>query len=334
MRTMKVWFLLVLVVGVLASTVWGQNSTEKDDTGKFIIQIIDPETGAPVNEKFTIFFYNLADEDWDSEKAYFTTDNKGFISRDFYPREVGVLIAPPAENSKYCRFFHPYFITMPEEYRKIFTFVIKIEKGKITRVTKKAIIGGSVRIKLVDLAGNTVNPETSFPGLKVKIQAGVINKNLYDGTINFGILEKGETLLTGLFPDNSYEIQLQTLGLGCGVLKKSNIEVRKKEVTDVLFSIDVNDQTGVEGILTDKNGSPLKDAQVYIDSIDTSDNTTGKDIEALTNNSGYYKLTGLKEGRYEIYIIYKNGLYFGNDANSIRIEIKKNILSRKDLQLY
>ena len=58
---MKRAIFFVLVVGIINSRVLlavPQEDGDRDNNGKVIIQVVDFDTGEPVNEVFSVYFYN------------------------------------------------------------------------------------------------------------------------------------------------------------------------------------------------------------------------------------------------------------------------------------
>ena len=177
----KIILLLVVLMGMCSvAMVWGlaqyedDPSINRDTFGKVIGQIIDPETGKPVNEKFRVCIFNWyrAEIDYDLRKdCSFYSDDKGHINLDLPPATYGFLFNPQKQDTKYAVMYHPFYYKMPQAYKEMFSCKIKVETGQITRFVKKAIIGGALKVTLVDLAGNPVDPAIAFPGRSVIISA-------------------------------------------------------------------------------------------------------------------------------------------------------------------
>ena len=71
----------------------------------------------------------------------------------------------------------------------------------------KAFIGGSIRVNLVDLSGNVVDPDTAFPGRDITINVDLNNYGLCSGgSIFSSSLKNGQFERRGLFPDDSWEM--------------------------------------------------------------------------------------------------------------------------------
>lgn len=336
----RIIFLIVIVIGICSLEILlGQNQQDygnfqdRDNFGKVIGQIIDPETGKPVSEKFRVCFFNwnYREDDYERRKdCNFETDENGYITIDLPPATYGLLFSSMEPNSKYSMTYHPFYEKMPEEYKEMFSCTIEVGKGKITKFVKKAIIGGTLKVTLVDLAGNPVDPNIAFPGRSITIEGEFLNYNLVPGSPSFYLkLKNGQFSKNGLFPDIYWEMKLEFLGIGYGVFEKKDIVIKANEVTEINVTIDPNDITGVEGKILDGSGNPQKEIRI-------SFFPKNRDIEGwfacLTDSNGYYRMTGMPGGFYEIRIFDGHEYYF--EYQNVIIEIKKNILLHRNFTIH
>ena len=332
----KIIFLMVILMGICFSGILlcpDQQDNEiylnRDNFGKVIGQIIDPETNKPVNEKFRVCIYNWYYREGDYERykdCNFFTDEKGWITMDLPPVTYGLLFYSQEPNSKYSCTYNPIYEKMPEEYKEMFSCVIKVETGKITRFVSKAIIGGALKVTLVDLAGNPVDPAVAFPGRSVSTLGYILNYNLVPGSPSRSLkLENGKFFKKGFFPDNSWEVHLIFFGIGYGVFEKKDIVIKANEVTEITFAIDPNDITGVEGKIVDELGNPQKKVRI---SFFQKDESIEGDFSCFTDSNGHFMMTGMHEGFYKVEIFDGHEYYF--TFQDIVIEINKNILLKKD----
>jgi hypothetical protein len=309
-----------------------QETGNKDNYGKVIGQIIDPETEKPVNEEFGVCFFNWNYKEYNyryKKDCTFSTDEKGYIATDVPPGTYGLLFYSKEANSKYSDFFHPFYEKMPEKYKEMFSCPIKVEKGKITKFVKKAIVGGTIKITLVDLTGNPVDPDVAFPGRLINIDGYFENYILAPGSHHFNFrLKGGQVTKTGFFPDTSWEMELEFHGIGYGKITKKNIVIKANEVTEITVAIDLNNITGVEGKIMDELGNPIKNVRI---NFYQKDQSIEGDFECFADSNGHFHITGMPEGFYKIEIFdgHKYYLTFQN----VIIEIKKNILLHKDFIL-
>ncbi|UCH96808.1 MAG: carboxypeptidase regulatory-like domain-containing protein [Candidatus Aminicenantes bacterium] len=332
-------FLIVLFIGICSSEILLSLDQYEDDPllnrdsfGKVIGQIIDPETGKPVNERFLVCIFNWHYREGDYERykdCNFKTDEKGWITLNLPPATYGLLFYPQNPDSKYSGTYHPFYYKMPEEYKEIFSCVIKVETGQITRFVRKAIIGGALKVTLVDLAGNPVDPAVAFPGRSVATEGGIDNYNLSPGSASLSLtLENGKFFRKNLFPDTSWEMDLRFYGIGYGVFRKKDIVIKANEVTEINITIDPNDITGVEGKIIDELGIPQKKVRI---SFFPKDESIEGDFDYYTDSTGHYIMTGMPEGFYEVEIFDGHEYYF--TFQNIIIEIKKNILLKRDFTI-
>ena len=95
----------------------------------------------------------------------------------------------------------------------------------------------------------------------------------------------------------------------------------------VKIVMDLNNKTGVFGKITDLDGNPVEDVEVYISSSKVIDGSK-RNATTYTNSKGNFKIIGLVEGRYRIGF-YK--LFKPNDTSflipSEEIFIKTNFMS-------
>jgi hypothetical protein len=245
------------------------------------------------------------------------------------PATYGLLFYPKNPDSKYSGTYHPFYYKMPEEYKEIFSCVIRVETGKITRFVRKAIIGGSLKVTLVDLSGNPVDPAVAFPGRSLIIKGEFKNYNLAPGSPSFYFrLKNGKFSQKGFFPDNSWELDLRFYGIGYGVFRKKDIVIKAKEVTEINVDIDPNDITGIEGKIVDELGNPQKKVRI---SFFQKDESIEGDFDYYTDDNGHFIMTGMPEGFYKVEIFDGHEYYF--TFQNIIIEIKKNILLKRDFTI-
>ncbi|MCP4156703.1 MAG: carboxypeptidase regulatory-like domain-containing protein, partial [bacterium] len=286
------FFFLALWIAALflQSSLLMAQTVKNDDYGKVIGQLIDPETGKPVNEVFRvcIFDWNYREPGYDSRKSCdYRTDRNGNITFEFSPGHYGLLFWPVSLDSKYAPSPHPFKESLPEEYRQQTSCSIIVERGKITRFVKKAIIGGSIKVNMVDLEGNPVNFSTAFAGQKIDFWGAFNNKRVNPGP-SFR-LKSGQLIQHRLFPDSTWELELRLNGTGYGEIEIKDIVVRAGQVTEVNVPIDIDDKTGVEGTIVDAQGNPAKNARIYFYPKDKS--KTGS-YKCFSDANGHYRITG------------------------------------------
>jgi hypothetical protein len=316
MRFRCIFVLLIMVLGLIVLQAFGSQRSS-DNYGKFEGWILDPKSGNPVNEVFWIDLLNCCR--FESEARIFRhrkTDQRGYFSFEVDPGQYCLHIGPDSKNSIYC--IEPY-----QFYHDQFEFPVMIEAGKITETRKKATYGGSIKIRILDTKGKIINPSTDLPqGANVYIQ--IVSPYYIIGIPLDATLEnEGETVINRFFP-SLYSIDVIFHGTGYETLTYENVQVKESEITKIDCVIDLEDNTGIEGRVVDENGNPCKGVRVFM----VPKFYVEGDFNTATNTDGYYRITGLPEGRYKIGVSRIRG---GTRIYQEIIEIKKGILARKDL---
>lgn len=326
MKRTILYLLIVSIIAVIA--VKGLNGVpqkeglmDKDNYGKVVGRIVDEDTGEPVKEKFTLYIYDSrSDENAFYINEVIQTDTQGNFSVELIPFVYYIMLVPNNDDSRYCELPAPYKLEEKKRY------TVKVEKGKITIVQLRALIGGKIKIFTADLANTKINPRELFDqkfNLKVSARSSMDSANARRDDLNDGVLTLGR-LYPGVF---SVEVEFD--GLGYPPVKKENILVEKGKTTEVLVNIDLNDNTGIEGIITDANGVIVgENASV---GFSHRDSEMEIDFGAYANKDGYYILKGMPEGFYYVSYNYetKTGLLCFDYGI---VEIKKNNILHLDIQ--
>ena len=139
--------------------------------------------------------------------------------------------------------------------------------------------------------------------------------------------EKAEINQYNLYPGiYSGETDFQYKGLGYPDQKIDNILIEKGKTTVVKIVMDLNDKTGVFGKVTNLNGNPVEDVEVYISSSKVIDGVK-EYANTYTNSNGEYKIIGLSQGRYTLNFYKSFGPTFTSfDIPSEEIPIKTNVM--------
>jgi hypothetical protein len=321
------YVLLILVFGIRCTHLLNgvpKEEWDADNYGKVIGQIVDPETGDPVNEVFIIDFLDCNEIDTSINLLRrIRTNEKGFFSVDMKPFVYCLYFQPESKTSKYSFDPEPAFM---EKYKS----VVKVEKGKITRFRKVATMGGKLKIRLVDTTGRLINPQLEFPkraeiSIFVHSDNIVLPKSAANLSYDDDNMNDGEMIIHGLYPD-TYSIEVDFSGLGFEGIKMENIQVEKNETTEVEVMVDPTDITGIEGTVLDKNGAIVKNVEVFL----SPTFPIRGSFETFTDQNGNYRLTGLPEGLCHINVaIMRASLIFLQGT----VEIKKNILLKKHIVL-
>ena len=337
MRVKRIFVFLVLVLGLIGSKpVLAQSQDgdqwDQDNYGKVVIQVIDAITSEPVKEVFRVNFFdslrvmNLKENPFDTSSLewYGRTNIKGHLAANLKPGTYYLQFIPESSESKYE--YEPSPLLSDRNRQTVF-----VEAQKITEVFKKMHYGGKLKIVLVDPDGNKINPRLTFsPNAQISLD---INSDYFD----FGILpfvtlttfdltegkddlNDGELVVGRLYP-GKYHISVDFGYSGYKYKEMDNIQVFRNQTTTAEVIVDIYDKTGIEGYITDTNGTPLKDFYVRIDN-----------TEAKTNKNGFYRIVGIDKGIHHIYTTIGE-LSTKIISKHAEVEIVKGMIIRKDFVL-
>jgi len=330
-KTQKVLVFAVLLIGILTSIGWSVDSRYKDVYGKVIGQIMDPETGQPVNEKFRIQFLFLNQKTNKYETFWPIDIYKGDLwANDIITNEYGAFYAafvygnyqmriePYSENSKYSAKGNNYH-----------TF--NVNKGQITKISVVAKLGGYLHASLYDWNGNKIDPKKTFD-MNAKIYVVLTNStnNTFDNTFT-GLFLGSELNISRIIP-GEYDATIEFEFLGFAPIKKGKVFIKAKETTNLVVELNMNDKTGVEGFITDSSGNPIEKANVNLFNEIKEKQKDYFIFRTQTNEKGYYRLIGMPEGLFKIFVSVRNHNYSGTLSYSSLIELKKGVTIRKDIQ--
>jgi 5-hydroxyisourate hydrolase-like protein (transthyretin family) len=324
MRRAIFFALVVLVVGIINSRLLQavpQDSVDKDNYGKVIGQIVDAETGENVKEKFLITLFKSSELDRYDLRVY--TDQNGRFSFDRTPGMYYLSCEPQDVESTYA--VEP----LPNERLEYYSEV-KIEKGKILKVIKKAHKAGTIKVEFVDPNGLRMNLFNLFPKGSIS-DALEYYKPVESGHYDVFSVNASEDLNTGvcwkkgLCPGRyGLEIEFKEMGIGSKYIK--NIEVEGEKVAEVEVMIDLNSTTGIRGKVVDQNNLPAKNITVRLYRLEVKNRDEEISASAIIDSNGDYKILGLEEGFYDIHFHYQdtNDVFNFFNTKSQKIFIKKD----------
>jgi hypothetical protein len=234
---------------------------------------------------------------------------------------------PISRTSKYCWDSNP--LNFPEEKQ-----VIRIEKGKITKIVKKAKLAGRLKLIMVSKEGDRINPKEIVgekANFSVRFYANWL-LDTFDATFFAGgdDFNDGEIVVYCLKPCK-YDIEMDFDGLGIVGQKFQNVEVEKEKTNELKVTVDLNDPTGVQGVVSYENGTLLDNVEVSIGGPEGSSEILT--AMAYTDIKGYYKIVGLKEGVHSVSFNkeIRDGVYLNLMPRNVNI--KKGSLSRLDVRI-
>ncbi|MDQ1354749.1 MAG: Carboxypeptidase regulatory-like domain [Acidobacteriota bacterium] len=327
-------FLIVLTIGIISANrlmaiPQEEDEWKNDDFGRVIGQIIDADTGEPVNEHFWIQLFPFEKSDKVVRGATF---KNGSFSIKAKPGRYAPSCSPYAK-SEYSD--DPDPIKIPEVRQEI-----KVEKGQITKVFKKAYRAGKLKIVIVDINGARIIPKNLFSDADIQES---LDRTFADGNIEKyltplsaaynGYLEDGERTIGQLYPATyTLEIDFRFTYLGYGSRRFENISIEKNKTTEIKVVLDLTDQTGVYGKVVDMSGNPVEDVHVRVLKVERSNINMGY-AETYTDSNGNYKLIGISEGPYDLRFSRVFKPFISYDIPDENIVIEKNKMIEKNRQI-
>jgi len=326
MKRTILYLLVVSVIAVIAvKSLKGVPQQEwlmdKDNYGKVVGRIVDEDTGEPVKEAFQLLFLDSDRDQYGfNVEAKEKTTEQGTFEKKLLPHIYSIEFYPLAKDSRYCYFPYPFRL---EEKKRV---LVKMEKGKITVIQIEAPLAGTMKIYTADQNNVKFNPTTTF---NQKFKSHVLPQSPVYWAVYVGKddLNDGELTIDRLYP-GTYSLEAWFEGLGYPSVKKENILVEKGKTTEVLINFDLNDNTGIEGVLTDANGMVLEGGSVGFTHKDID---SGSDFDAYANKNGYYQLRGMPVGYFYVTYFYESEKRLHSVCHEM-VEIKKNVMLRVDKQ--
>ena len=339
MRINRNLFLGVLVIGLLSflssqSRLDKLPECDKDNCGKVVGRIIDAETGENVEIEFYIAFCdcdikdNLKIFNGDHIKYLITGDSNGKFS-----------VKIP--EGRYCLQFYPrtnrakYAVDPTPSLNPKHTQMITVLKGRIATVRKLAMRGGSLKITLVDSNNDRINPLVLF-NPRIDIQAKLSSEKISPAL--FGVedesdpngLNDGEIIINNLFP-GQYDLSIEFENMGYGSQRFKNIEIERNKTKEINATININDKTGIEGRIVDQYNNPLRNIYINAKYVNDEELPFFSDFgDIYTDISGRYKIIGLKEQIYNLYIYGEiNGTEVEKKIEGIHI--KNDTILKRDI---
>lgn len=271
-----------------------------------------------INEEFAITIIAVIDGDTYPHDTYELIANSGCFSINVKQGQYVIAITPWSEDTKYPHFFDPHKKYNPDE-------IITVEKGKITEVRKKLQMGGALKVTLIDPNGEKIDIIQKYHVSKIAFN--LKNKDIdysTSETMEKDKIESDDMVISNLIP-GLYDINAVFPEPGYGAIQGGTVLIESKKTTEYKFVIKIDENTGIQGYIKDKNGVPLASAGAilfkYLE--DRSLTTFGA---AETNENGYYKIVGIKEGIYSLRVEKDDECEFHS------IIITKNQILDKDME--
>ncbi len=313
MKTKLVLLKVVLTMAILwAAPLPGhaQEGTVVDRYGKIVIQILDPESGNPVDEIFNLVFIDMDYPGVRKPNEYEEkTDNKGYFSAEIHEGDY-YLETYPEGGERYS--VEPTSFYVKKDYNNYFT----ITRGKLTKIWKKASIGGNLEVILVESNGQKLDVENLLGENKFSVtikHTGTNYAPVGESKRNFS--PERCSFLFRCIPTGEYKVRFGTPANIEGNEYKG-IKVEKGKTAEYRYVINV--ETGIEGIVANSNGEPMKNVEIEL----RGKNGATDYADAYTNEAGYFKILGLKKGLYKWkYALYDKDTekFYGEKMGTIQI---------------
>lgn len=318
----KISILLSLIL-VFSLSISGERlspCTNSDDCGKIIGWLYDYDTGMVINEKFAVGIIAVIDGDTYPRVYYELIADSGYFSISVKQGKYVIAITPRTKGTKYPYYYDPYKKYKEDE-------IITVEKGKITEVRKKLQMGGSLKIILTDSNGERIDVIQKYNVSKITFNLKNMDIDYSTSvSMNKDKIEADEMIIKNLFP-GIYDINAYFPKSGLGTRQGGTALIESKKITEYKFVLRIDENTGIQGIISDKNGIPIVSAEVILyKDIENFGFEPFGDVE--TNENGYFKIVGSKEGIYSLLIV--------SDQDECRyhnIEIKLNRILDKNITL-
>jgi hypothetical protein len=207
-------------------------------------------------------------------------------------------------------------------FAKIFR-VFDLKEGQIKHIRIKLEKGGTLKGVLYkkELSGVSIFKNKSmFLGRKKDADEYVFPEHVKElGNIEVKTNEKGEFEMTGLEPSDDYFIEFLEIGYRYPTFR--NIKIRKNEVTNIDFTVDFTDQTGIKGVIK-INGEIPEIGSVNMTFLNPKNSDSMWICMSGIDENGGYSCLGLLSGKYEMKInFYYSG---GRMTKKLIVEIEKD----------
>lgn len=320
-KLVKKTSLLLILILTFSLSILGERLSpcmNSDDCGKIIGWLYDYDTGMLINEKFAVVIIAIIDGDTYPHVYYDLIADSGCFSINVKQGQYVMAITPRTKGTKYPHFFDPHKKYTQDE-------IITVEKGKITEVRKKLQMGGSLKVTLIDPNGQKIDIIQKYHVSNIAFN--LKNKDIgyfSSRTMEKDKIESDDMVITNLIP-GLYNINAEFPEPGFGAIQGGTVLIESKKTTEYEFIIKIDEGTGIQGYIKDKNGIPLRAVEVLLFKY-IKDHGVVTYGDAETNENGYYKIVGIKEGIYSVRLEKNDECYFHS------IIIKKNHILDKDME--
>jgi len=269
--------------------------------GKLIIQLLDPITKNPINEKFKVFITEYHNKYNSFQGSYYDyiSDNNGRFEFKIDEGKWCLAFMPCSEESKYAG--EPFYI--PREKG----IVVNVEKGKITKYYHMVKPGGDIRVVFVNEKGERVKLNDFFKTDEHDwICFSISNENFTDENSDATLcflpehFDSDKKLSNYVFfnlPEGNYDCLMDFSRMKYGNYVSQYIEnVKVNGGKTTIIKVELSKRTGIKGKVYDENGKPIKGVKIWISNKYYEKKGSEFIIEAktYTDENGYYEIFGLK----------------------------------------
>ena len=223
----------------------------------------------------------------------------GFATTKIEPGYYGIVFFPYKSDSTYTDYIAPELVVDSMK-------MVKVEAGKKVKIVYKALLGGKLKIILVGSHGEKLVPKNMFnPEDMRSIPVNLKNISVPDHHVQINnrlgdSIDDGEVILYGLFP-GIYEMEFIPKFMGYGPILIDGIVVERGKVTTTSVTINFSDQTGIHGYISGLSGQPISNARIRLRSENINEYYSAS---ARTDSKGYFKIVGIKAGKYSLAVLY------------------------------
>ncbi len=274
-------------------------SQQDDNYGIIEAQVVDAQTGEPVQE---IFYMSILRGELPGKPVFYLkvkSNATGFATTKIEPGYYGIVFFPYKSDSTYTDYIAPELVVDSMK-------MVKVEAGKKVKIVYKALLGGKLKIILVGSHGEKLVPKNMFnPEDMRSIPVNLKNISVPDHHVQINnrlgdSIDDGEVILYGLFP-GIYEMEFIPKFMGYGPILIDGIVVERGKVTTTSVTINFSDQTGIHGYISGLSGQPISNARIRLRSENINEYYSAS---ARTDSKGYFKIVGIKAGKYSLAVLY------------------------------
>jgi len=168
--------------------------------------------------------------------------------------------------------------------------IITLEKGKHVEVKKKALVAGSILIRIKKRDGTRF-----IPPPEKTLKLGGLSPAWGLMGFDYEPNEAGDVFIKGIAPDVCrFEAEIE----GHAIRKIENVKIEKGKTTEIEFIIDLGDPTGIEGkVISSIDGGSISGADIGIYKNDEEITP----LRMASDETGYFSIVGISQGIYSIW---------------------------------